>query len=143
MRVKSFVLSFVTTAAVVLSPVAVAAPANAASVTSSHVSINASVHPDGHGNVICSSNGIMCVERITSIDDSGMAKVEAWADTITWKGWFALFRNGNFIRNSPTQTWRAGGAGWIQNLAQGGGWSVRAMEDPSSPWQIAEISFGI
>ena len=144
MRVKSFVLSFVTTAAVVLSPVAVAAPANAASVTSSHVSNSAAVHPDSYGKLICSSNGIMCLQRITSVDDSGTAYISFWADTVTWTGWFALYRNGNFIKNSPYKTWAHGGASWLPNpLAAGGGWSVRAMQDLSSPKQIAEISFGI
>jgi hypothetical protein len=142
--VKSFVLSFVTTAAIVLSPVAFAAPVNAASATSSHVSISASVHPYSYGKLICSSNGIMCLQRITSIDDSGTAYVDFWADTVTWAGWFALYRNGNFIKNSPNKTWVAGGVSWLPSpLAAGGGWSVRAMQNPSSPRQIAEISFGI
>jgi hypothetical protein len=139
---KSFVLRFVTTAAIVLSPVAIAAPANAAPATSSSVSTTSTtVHPDSYGNLICSGNGVMCIQRITSVDDSGMAKVEAWANTITWHGWFTLSRNGNRIRNSPTKTWTAGGAGWIQNLASGGGWSISAWQNPTAP--IAEISFGI
>jgi hypothetical protein len=141
--VKSVVLSFVTAAAIVLSPVAVAAPAHAASVPSSHVSINASVRPFSYGKLICSGNGVMCLQRITSIDDSGTAYVDFWADTITWTGWFALFRNGNFIRNSPNTTWPAGGKSWLQDLPAGGGWSIRAMQNPTSPRQIAEISFGI
>lgn len=144
MRVKSFVLSSVATAAVVLSPVALTVPANAASVASSHVSASVSVHPDSYGKLICSGNGIMCLQRITSVDDSGTAYVDFWADTVTWTGWFALYRNGNFVKNSPNKTWVAGGVSWLPSpLAAGGGWSVRAMQDPSSPKQIAEISFGI
>jgi len=144
-RLKSVLLSFVTAGALVLSPVALTAPANAASVPSSPASISAPVQPNSYGKRICSSNGVMCIQRITSVDESGTAYVSAWANTVTWYGWFELYRNGSRVTKSKTATWEAGGIGtYLPNpLAKGGGWSMRAMQNPSAPVQIAEISFGV
>jgi hypothetical protein len=140
---KSVLLGFAAAGAIALSPVAVALPANAAPVTSSPVSINAPLSPASYGKRICSSNGVFCVQRITSVEN-GTAYISAWADTVTWKGWFSLYRNGNHIVNSRNTTWEAGGASWVPNsLASGGGYSIVAYQNPSSPVQIAEISFGI
>jgi hypothetical protein len=140
---KSVLLRFAAACAIALSATATALPANAASATSSNVSVSATVSPDSYGKRLCTSNGAFCVQRITSVDN-GTAYFSAWADTITWKGWFALYRNGNWIRNSPNQTWEAGGGSWVPPaIASGGGYLVVAWQNPAAPVAIGSINFSI
>lgn len=147
MRLKSVLLGFATAGAMLLSTVAATVPASAAPVTSSHVSISAparGVSPAGStGKLICSGNGVMCIQRITSISN-GSAYVEAWADTLTWTGWFQLYGpNGPRGKPSPNKTWERGGPGYLWDIPAGGGWYVVAWQNPSSPVQIARIDFAV
>jgi len=143
---KSALLGFAATGAIVLSTVAVALPASAAPVTSSNVSISAtpsSVSPRNYGSLLCTSNGVFCLQRVTSITN-GSAYVDVWADTITWTGWFALYGPDGWIRNSQNRTWNRGGPpSWLIDIPQGGGYYIIAWQNPSSPYQIGRINFSV
>lgn len=147
MRLKSVLLGFVTAGVMALSTVAAALPASAAPAPSSHVSISASprgvASASSVGKLICSGNGVMCIQRTTSISN-GSAYVEAWADTITWTGWFQLYGNdGPRGKPSPNKTWERGGSGYLWDIPAGGGWYIVAYQNPTSPVQIARIDFAV
>jgi hypothetical protein len=144
-RLKSVILGFATAGAMVLSTVAVTLPASAAPVTSSRVSASAAstVIPYSYGTRLCTTNGVFCVQRVTSIDN-GSAYVEAWADTITWTGWFQLYGpDGPRGRPTANKTWERGGAGYLWDIPKGGGWYIIAYQNPASPVEIGRIDFAV
>ena len=146
MSLKSVFLRSAAAGAIVLSTAAVALPATAASATAtpSHVSAGVSVTPAGAtGKQLCTSNGVFCVQRVTSITN-GSAYVDVWADSVTWTGWFALYGPDGHIANSANRKWEAGGVpSWLRNIPAGGGYYVIAWQNPSSPVQIGRINFSV
>jgi hypothetical protein len=138
MRMKSVLIGFAATGAIVLSTVAVALPASAAPVASYQVSSSA---PASVGAVLCS--GDLCVQRVTSIDN-GTAYVEAWANTAGFTGHFELSGPDGLIGNSKTKYWYAGGPGQLWDIPQGGGYTVTAWQGSSAPYRvIGQINFSV
>jgi hypothetical protein len=143
---KKFVLrGLIAAGAMVLSTAGVAFPASAAPVSSSHLSVNASPErpASGTGQQLCTSNGVMCLQRITSVAN-GSAYVEVWADTITWTGWLALYGPDGHIANYPASgvhTFERGGPGKLWDLPVGSGYYVIAWQN--GPNQIARINFSV
>jgi hypothetical protein len=147
-RIKSVLLGFAASGALVLSTVAVTLPASAAPVTSSHVSISASPRgaspASSTGQQICTSNGVICLQRITSVAN-GSAYVDVWADTITWSGWLEMSGPDGLVSNYPAngvKTFVRGGPGREWDLPVGS-YTVRAWQNRSSPAQIAIINFAV
>lgn len=150
---KSVFLGFATAGAMVLSTVAVTLPASAAPVTSSHVSISASPRSasahsaapaSSTGQQICTSNGVICLQRITSVAN-GSAYVDVWADTITWSGWLEMTGPDGLVSNYPSngvKTFVRGGPGHEWDLPVGS-YTVRAWQNRTSPAQIAIINFAV
>ena len=146
---KSVLLGFASTCAIVLSTVAVSLPASAAPITSSTVSISA---PTTHvvpfsstGSLLCTSNGVICLQRVTSVSN-GSAYVEVWADTITWTGWLAMYGPDGLISNYPANgvhTFERGGPGRLWDLPVGNGYKVIAWQNQGSPVAIAQINFAV
>ena len=140
---KKFVLSgFIAAGAMALSAVGVALPASAAPVASAHVSTIAAP-ASGTGKQLCTSNGVICLQRITSVAN-GSAYVEVWADTITWTGWLAMYGPDGLISNYPANgvhTFERGGPGKEWDLPVGGGYYVIAWQN--GPNQIARIDFSV
>jgi len=144
MHMKKLVARAVAAGAIVLSAVAVALPANAASATSPKVSISTTVSPAGAlGKELCTGNGVFCLQRITPVEN-GSAYVSVWANTITWKGWFELRGPDGHISNSKNKTWERGGVGtWLPDIPAGGGYVIIAWQNPASPVSIGSIAFSV
>jgi hypothetical protein len=145
MRKKSVLLRFAAASAIVLSTVAVTLPASAA--PSHNVSISAHTArlspASSTGERLCTTNGVFCLQRITSVEN-GSAYVAVWADNITWTGWFELRGPDGHIANSPNRTWDRGGVPeWLRDIPAGGGYTVIAWQDPSSPFSIGQIPFSV
>jgi hypothetical protein len=140
---KSVLLGLAAAGAIVLSTVAVALPANAAPVTASRVSSSvpaSSFSPDSVGKLICSGN--LCIQRVTSVENNE-AYIEAWADKDSFTGHFALYGPDGWIANSRNQRWIGGGAGWLPEIAAGGGYYIIAWEG-GPPWDnIGEVAFSV
>jgi hypothetical protein len=138
-RKAAILLGFATAGAIVLSTAAVTVPASAAQVTSSSASAS-SISPDSVGKLICSGN--LCIQRVTSIENNE-AYVEAWADTYTFTGHFALYGPDGWIANSKNGKWIGGGAGWLPEIAAGGGYYIIAWAG-GPPWtNIGQVSFSV
>src|SRR5580692_2858083 len=140
---QSVLLGLAAAGAMVLSTVAVTLPASAAPVTSSRVSSSApaiGLSPDSEGKLICSGN--LCVQRVTSVENNE-AYVEAWANKTTFTGHFALYGPDGHIANSKTQRWIGGGAGWMPEIAAGGGYYIIAWQG-GPPWSnIGRVNFSV
>jgi len=143
-RKASVLLGFAAAGAIVLSTVAVSTlPASAAPVTSvraSSVAPAGTISPDSVGKLICSGN--LCIQRVTSVENNE-AYVEAWADKDTFTGHFALYGPDGWIANSKNQRWIGGGAGWLPEIAAGGGYYIIAWKG-GPPWDnIGEVAFSV
>jgi hypothetical protein len=149
-RLKSVFLGIAASGAIVLSTVAATLPASAAPATSSQVSISAPhsglVPHSPQGKLLCTSNGVFCVQRITSVLN-GTAYISGWADTVSWRGWFELKGPDGHIANFPsngTTFWEAGVNSW-QKAVPVQSYTLIAWQDPppATPREIASLSFAV
>jgi hypothetical protein len=144
LRKASVLLGFAAAGAIVLSTVATTLPASAAPVSSSKAASSSapasSISPDSAGKLICSGN--LCIQRVTSVENNE-AYVEAWANTYTFTGHFALYGPDGWIANSKNKQWIGGGAGWLPLIPAGGGYYIIAWQG-GPPWaNIGEVSFSV
>jgi len=143
LRKTSVLLGFAAAGAIVLSTVAAALPASAAPVTSSNASSSASVSsvsPESAGKLLCSGN--LCIQRVTSVENNE-AYVEAWANSYTFTGHFALYGPDGWIANSKNKQWIGGGAGWLPLIPAGSGYYIIAWQG-GPPWtNIGTVSFSV
>lgn len=102
-------------AAAIAGPAVVALPASAATVTP------AAVRPAA-GAVQCDAN--LCIQR-TSENGVLPATVKAWANSKSFTGHFELIFPSDAVHNSPTESWKAGGAGYsFTGLGGGPGYEI-------------------
>jgi hypothetical protein len=127
-RLKSVILGFAATGAMLLGPIAAATPASAAPVASSSTSTGVIAPDSAKGARLC-DGPYLCVQRYTTVVD-GTAYVEAWADTKSFTGIFVLFGpGGRWMAQSKVETWIRGGPGEDFEIPAGGGYNIQAQKD--------------
>ena len=134
MRKNSVLLRSAASSAIILGALAATLPANASSLPSSTASTHGSssvgsLSPASVGSIVCSDD--LCIQRITSIVN-GTASVKAWADTSNIPDGTFYISGGpeGYYGASGTQTWIAGGAGYVfTDVPMGGGYTADAWSD--------------
>jgi hypothetical protein len=86
----------------------------------------------------------LCIKNLTK---SGVnpATIKAWADTTTFTGHFELIYPDGHVRNSPTRTWKAGGAGFsFTKVPIGDGYTMKAWKGSGNkPRNIGTVGFSV
>jgi hypothetical protein len=141
---KSVLLRLATLVAIVLGTVALAVPANAATVNSSQVAVSVAntytVTPYSYGAQQCS--GDVCIQRVTSVENNS-AYIEIWANTKSFYGHFELLGKDGHWANSSQKTWPKGCCGWLPDVPTGN-WTAKAWQYSGGSYHnIGQVSFKI
>jgi hypothetical protein len=92
------------------------------------------------GALQCS--GDLCIQNISA---SGVTSntIRAWADTKAFTGHFELVFSDGVVKNSPTQSWAAGGSGFkFTGVPIGDGYRITAWKGKTSPFtNIGTVGF--
>lgn len=94
------------------------------------------------GAVQC--DGDLCIQR-TSANGVLPATIRAWARTTKFTGHFELIFPDGSVKNSPTQTWAAGGTGHkFTNVPGGPGYGMTAWKGTAHPFtNIGHVGFAV
>ena len=99
------------------------------------------VVPATAGATQCS--GDLCIQNI-SPSGSSNSTIRAWADTTTFTGHFELTFSDGVAKNSPTETWHHGGAGFkFTGIPVGDGYRMTAWKGTSKTGfkDIGDVGF--
>jgi hypothetical protein len=102
---------------------------------------SASTSVNAKGAIQC--GGDLCIQNQNTFPP--LEPVKAWAKSFGFRGHFELIFPSGAVRNSPTESWKAGGSGYtFDNLPIGAGYVMKAWENTSGrPKDIGDVSFQV
>jgi hypothetical protein len=118
-------------------------PASASASASAAVVLHISAAEMESGAIIC--GGDVCAQGFDQVNHEG--SIKAWAKTTSFTGHFELVNDVGNYANSPTEDWKAGGAGFsftYQPLSEG--YNINAWKGTKAPYTkigTAKIVLGL